>query len=120
MSSNVNQVLKCQSLITDIMIGVLAGVLLKILYIWMRGISVKELVSVKYTLVNGAYTIAGAWVFTNIHSLKRHIVETKQDAITLDISECIYVDHTAHELIYQMKDDLAHRNITLTIIGNHN
>ncbi len=104
------------TLMTDIMIGILAGVVLKLLYLWLRGISIMELIKVRYTYDNGQYIVRSSLVFTNISRLKRQLMDSTEEDITLDISQCSYIDHTAHELILQLQDDLSARNKKITII----
>jgi len=43
-------------------------------------------------------------------------LQATEEDITLDISQCSYIDHTAHELILQLQEDLSARNKKITII----
>lgn len=108
------------TLATDLLIGILAGVLLEWAINAWRTRSLWGLIRLQYhkivTQDHDEICLDGPCVFTNVLVLKKHIDECPHKKITVDIHEN-YVDPSAAQLLLDIQDDKKRENIELQFKG---
>ncbi|MFT7536376.1 MAG: MFS superfamily sulfate permease-like transporter [Hyphomicrobiaceae bacterium] len=109
------------TLATDLLIGVAAGLALKITLHFLRGARFRELFRAKVTVeVDGdtaILAIRGAAAFTTLLSVRRALASLPATAriIQLDLNEVVIIDHTFMTRVHAMIAELPGRE--LQIIG---
>ncbi|MGK0262378.1 MAG: MFS superfamily sulfate permease-like transporter [Planctomycetota bacterium] len=109
------------TLATDLLIGVAAGLALKITLHFLRGARFRELFRAKVTVdVDGdtaLLAIRGAAAFTTLLSVRRALASLPATAriIQLDLNEVVIIDHTFMTRVHAMIAELPGRE--LQIIG---
>ena len=108
---------------TDLLVGVLVGIAVKLLMHIARGVKIGNLFSMAYHVKQtdeNTYHIAisGAAVFSNYISLKSLLAELpEQKAIYFDLSDANLIDHTVMEFIHEFRNEYAHNGGTCEIVG---
>jgi MFS superfamily sulfate permease-like transporter len=110
---------------TDLLIGILAGILLKILIHLLNGAPIstlyKAFITINQTNGNHIVTIKKAAVFTNYLGIKRAIARIPiGQKITIDLSKTRLIDHTVMENLKHFKDDYESNVGKVLIIGLDN
>lgn len=106
------------TLATDLLIGIAAGILLKMILHLSRGVSFKSLFNAKSRMDGATIIVNGAAVFSNFIKVKNQILSFKMtDHIILDVRACMLVDHTVIETLHHLKDDFETEGGSLTILG---
>lgn len=106
------------TLATDLLIGIAAGILLKMILHISRGVSLKSLFNAKSRTDGTTILVNGAAVFSNFIKVKNQILSFKMtDHIILDVRACMLVDHTVIETLHHLKDDFETEGGSLTILG---
>ncbi len=91
---------------TDLLIGVLSGILLKILVHLLRGVSLKEILRCHYNVIikNQSELILkvnSALLFSNFFTVMNFFEKIPPQAkIVIDLTQANYIDHTSLELIH--------------------
>jgi MFS superfamily sulfate permease-like transporter len=102
-------------LATDLLIGVLAGIVIKIVIHLIRGVPLGNLVRINFTIKEteqGEFTvrIEGSAIFANFVGLKSALADIPLgQAITFDVTDASYIDHTVMEFIEQFQHDYIDR-----------
>lgn len=109
------------TLASDLLMGVMAGLFLKLLLNFKRGVKPKHLFSSPLRTVeepkNRRIILQGPAVFSNYFSVQKEILEAiKASKIAvIDFSEATLVDHTTLASLYSLRDELGEQS--LSIIG---
>lgn len=110
-------------LATDLLVGVLVGIAVKLLMHIARGVKLGNLFSMAYHVKqteDNTYHIAisGAAVFSNFITLKSMLSELPaKKAVFFDLSEAELIDHTVMEFIHDFSNEYTHSGGTCTIVG---
>lgn len=113
-------------LATDLLVGVLFGIVLKLLMHVARGVKPSNLFSMAYHVKRddaNTYhvSISGAAVFSNFIALKSMLAELPEKcAISFDLSETDLIDHTVMEFIHDFSEEYIHNGGLCAIVGLHN
>ena len=112
-------------LATDLLVGVLIGIAVKLVLHVVRGVKLKNLFTMAYHVKQdeaGAYHVAisGAAVFSNFIGLKSMLPELPgQQTLIFDLSEAELIDHTVMEFIHDFEKEYRHNGGQCTIVGLH-
>lgn len=110
------------SFVTDLLLGVLSGILLEFLFHWFRGMNPKQAfkATMFVTETEDAVTIAfdNALVFTNLLGVKKTIREHAQtNQVIIDLSRTSVVDHTSIATIEHIREELEAKGVHIVIAG---
>ncbi len=106
------------TLATDLLVGIGAGILLKMILHIARGVSVGSLFSAKSKVEGHTVTVQGAAVFSNFIPVKKQLLKFQlTDHVVFDVRQCFFVDHSVIETLHHMKDDFATEGGNLEILG---
>jgi MFS superfamily sulfate permease-like transporter len=106
------------TLATDILLGIAAGILLKLVLHISRGVSFISLFNAKSNVVDNTVIVNGAAVFSNFVKVKNQILKFNYDEnVILDVRSCKLVDHSVIETLHHLKDDFESEGGSLTILG---
>lgn len=106
------------TLATDLLIGIAAGIVLKLLLHLGRGVKFRGLFSAKSQIDGNIITVYNAAVFSNFIKIKNKIHSFKfTDDVILDLSDCVFIDHSVIESLYHIKNDFSTEGGSLTILG---
>lgn len=106
------------TLATDLLIGIAAGILLKMILHVARGTSINHLIkSVSHSTDRTIY-LKGAAVFSNFMSTKKKILALGQNQhVTLNVEECSFIDHSVMETLHLLENDFHTEGGKLEIVG---
>ena len=102
-------------LATDLLIGVLTGIVIKIGIHLSRGVPLSNLVRINFTIKEnqlGVFTvrIEGSAIFANFVGLKSELAEIPiGKTVHFDVTDASYIDHTVMEFIEQFQHDYIAR-----------
>ena len=106
------------TLATDLLIGIAAGIVLKLILHIARGASLSSLFSAKSQIVNNTVTVSGSAIFSNFIKVKKQIISLGYtENVTLDVTHCKLVDHSVIETLHHLKDDFKSEGGSLNIKG---
>ncbi len=106
------------TLATDLLIGIAAGIVLKLILHIARGASLSSLFSAKSQIVNNTVTVNGSAIFSNFIKVKKQIISLGYtENVTLDVTHCKLVDHSVIETLHHLKDDFKSEGGSLNIKG---
>ena len=106
------------TLSTDILIGILAGIVLKLMIHLYHGSPIKHLFNAKTVIENNTIKVKGCAVFSNFIGIKKAIDTFKRtDNVIFDVSTCKIVDHTVIENLHHIKEDFEDEGGSFTIYG---
>jgi len=110
------------TLSTDLLVGVVSGVFLKLVIHVANGVTIKDLFfcSLKVDHVNGRYqvNVKSDMVFTNLLSFKRKVAEIPEGKkMILDLSEVKLIDHSSLMMIKALAENYSHSGGVLEITG---
>jgi MFS superfamily sulfate permease-like transporter len=112
-------------LATDLLVGVLIGIALKLLMHVARGVKLKNLFTMAYHVEKDEantyhVAISGAAVFSNFIALKSMLAELpEKKSISFDLSEVDLIDHTVMEFIHDFSNEYRHNGGLCSIVGLH-
>lgn len=100
------------TLATDLLMGVMVGVVLKILIHLTRGVRLRNLFSMSIKVETRAQEIVlivdGPMIFTNYLSLQKQIVARVPKAkVIVDLSRASLIDHTALSCLHSLREDIG-------------
>lgn len=107
------------TLATDLLMGIIVGMIAKVVLHLIRGVKPNELFSIKSQIIENqtAITIAinGSSVFTNYFSLQNKILSAleKTDLVILDFSKATLIDHTTLSCLESLKGDIGTKKIEI-------
>ncbi len=94
------------TLASDLLIGIGAGIFLKLCIHLFNGAPLKNLFSAKTRIEGNRIIVRGSAVFSNYIGIKKNIDTFKlSEKVVFDVTECKLVDHTVIENLYHIKDD---------------
>lgn len=107
---------------TDLLIGVAAGIVAKLLSHILNGVPFSNLFKAKYESLtegeNFIFKIKGSAIFSNLIGFKKAFASVKPGSkVALDFSEAHMVDHTFMEFIHHVEDEQVHAGGSLTALG---
>ena len=106
------------TLATDLLIGIGAGILLKMILHVARGVSISSLFTAKSKVNGNVVSVQGAAVFSNFIPVKKQLLKFPYSKdVVLDVRKCVLVDHSVIEALYHLKDDFKNEGGSLTILG---
>lgn len=106
------------TLATDLLIGIAAGIVLKLILHLSRGVSLGSLFNSKMTVHEHTVKVQGAAVFSNFIKVKNQLLKFPYTAnVVLDVRECTLVDHSVIETLHHLKDDFETEGGHLVIMG---
>jgi MFS superfamily sulfate permease-like transporter len=106
------------TLATDLLIGIAAGILLKIILHLSRGVSFGSLFNSKMKVDGHTIKVHGAAVFSNFIKVKGQILKFPYSSnVVLDVRDCVLVDHSVIETLHHLKEDFENEGGHLTIMG---
>jgi MFS superfamily sulfate permease-like transporter len=106
------------TLMTDLLVGIAAGILLKFVFHLANGAPIGNLFSAKTQVTAKTITVKGAVVFSNWIGVKKQILKFDYtDDIILDVRACKLIDHTVIESLHHVKDDFTVEGGSLEILG---
>ncbi len=110
-------------LFTNILAGVLIGIVAKLLIHWMRGVSPKNMLQIAYRVERKdgntwIFRISGSAIFSNFISLKTEVSEIPNGkTVIFDLSDVYLIDHTVMELIDHFRQNYMDRGGQCEIEG---
>ncbi len=110
-------------LMTNILAGVLIGIIAKLLIHWMRGVSPKNMLQISYHVDHKdadtwIFRIKGSAIFSNFISLKTEVSEVPDGkTVIFDLSDAYLIDHTVMELIDHFRQNYIDRGGKCEIEG---
>lgn len=110
-------------LATDLLIGVLIGIAVKIAIHLSRGVPLSNLARISFTLKEieaGTYAVhlEGSAIFANFIGLKSELSELPPGkTVIFDVRDASYIDHTVMEFIEQFQHDYVERGGQCTVKG---
>jgi MFS superfamily sulfate permease-like transporter len=103
---------------TDLLVGIGAGILIKIIFHVMHGAPLKSLFSSKARIEGNTIKVEGAAVFSNLIGIKKQIAKFNySDNVIFDLTACKLVDHTVIENLHHIKDDFENEGGSFSILG---
>ena len=113
------------TLATDLLVGVGAGVLLKVMLHLVRGVSVRELfrsrVEVEREGARMRVLVKSPAVFTNLLGLRRTLARLPEGVteVVVDFTEARVVDHTTLERVHAIADEWPSAALAITGLDRH-
>ena len=101
------------ALATNLLAGVLVGIVAKLLIHRARGVSFRDMLRISYHLERQdaavwVYRVSGSAVFSNFISLQSEVAALPAGGtVVFDLSEAYLIDHTVMELIDRFRQDCA-------------
>jgi len=106
------------TLATDLLIGIAAGILLKLILHLGRGVALGSLFHARTKVDGNTVKVKGAAVFSNFIPVKKELLKFPYTAdVIFDVRDCVLVDHSVIETLYHLKDDFASEGGSLNILG---
>jgi MFS superfamily sulfate permease-like transporter len=110
-------------LATDLLVGVFIGILLKLIIQLSRGVPLRELLKISYSVhqeEGGVHRISiqGSAIFANFIGLKSELASMPQgETIIFDVANVSYIDHTVMEFLDHFRNDYVDRGGRCDIRG---
>lgn len=107
---------------TDLLVGVAAGILIKLLFHLLNGVPFKNLFKAGYEASSRGQDflvkIKGSAVFSNLLGFKKAFVGLKPgQKVVLDFTESHLIDHTFMEYIHHLEEDHVHTGGSVVAVG---
>ncbi len=103
---------------TDLLIGIGAGILVKLILHLLNGTPLKNLFTAKSKIVGNTIIVHGAALFSNLIGIKKQIAKFEfSDNVIFDVTKCKLIDHTVIENLYHIKHDFESSGGSFTILG---
>lgn len=108
------------TLSTDLLVGIGAGILIKLILHILRGVPFGSLFKANLEVSGDVVKVRGAIVFSNYLGLQKVISKFDQkETLNLDVSHCIFLDHSSIESIHHLEADFKAEGGYLNVIGLH-
>lgn len=107
------------TLMTDLLVGVTAGVALKIIIHLLRGVKFRNLITPAYKTVDAeqqtTLVITGPAIFSNYFSLQKQLTRLMASGkpLIIDFSQATLVDHTTLSCLHSLIADLGEQRLQL-------
>lgn len=106
------------TLATDLLIGIGAGILIKLILHVLRGVPLGNLFKSKIEVKNDVIKVKSAMVFSNYLGLQKIISRFDQSKnLNLDVTNCNFIDHSVIESLHHLEEDFKTSGGYLNIIG---
>ena len=106
------------TLSTDLLIGIGAGIVLKIILHVARGAKLKHLFQSMTQTADRTLFVKGVAVFSNFTKTKKKIVAMGQDKhVILNVEDCTFIDHSVMETIHLLEDEFKAEGGMLEVVG---
>jgi MFS superfamily sulfate permease-like transporter len=107
---------------TDLLVGVGAGILMKLIFHVLNGVPLKNLFKAKFEFTQRGedflMKIKGSAIFSNLLGFKKAFSQIKPGSkIVLDLTEAHLLDHSFMEYIHHMEEEQVHSGGSVTSIG---
>jgi MFS superfamily sulfate permease-like transporter len=100
------------------LIGIAAGILLKLIMHLLYGVPAKSLFNAHYIVKEKGIEVSGAVIFSNFIKVKNQLNKfPKTEDIFLDVRDCKLIDHSVIESIRHLKDEFKEEGGSFTVIG---
>jgi MFS superfamily sulfate permease-like transporter len=108
------------TLATDLLVGIGAGIILKMALHIVRGVRFSALFSLRVVNGNGVIHVESPLVFTNFLRLQKVLLEQNlTDELHIDLTHCRFIDHSALEALHLWQADFKNAGGHLNLIGLH-
>lgn len=106
------------TLMTDLLVGIGVGILVKLVTQHILGVPLKATFQAFVKEDEQSLIVTGAAVFSNWLGIKKHIdsVSTSSE-FTMDLSQCNVVDHTVMDNIIHLQNDFENAGGKLQVVG---
>lgn len=106
------------TLMTDLLVGIGVGILVKLVTQHLLGVPLKATFQAFVKKDEQSLIVTGAAVFSNWLGIKKHIdsVSTSSE-FTMDLSQCNVVDHTVIDNIIHLQNDFENAGGKLQVVG---
>lgn len=106
------------TLMTDLLVGIGVGILVKLVTQHLLGVPLKATFRAFVKKDEQSLIVTGAAVFSNWLGIKKHIdsVSTSSE-FTMDLSQCNVVDHTVMDNIIHLQNDFENAGGKLQVVG---
>lgn len=106
------------TLMTDLLVGIGVGILVKLVTQHILGVPLKATFNAYVKEDTNTLTVTGAAVFSNWLGIKKHIDKVNTSTqYTMDLSQCNVVDHTVMDNIIHLQNDFENAGGKLNVIG---
>jgi MFS superfamily sulfate permease-like transporter len=106
------------TLATDLLIGIGAGILIKLVLHVLRGVPFGNLFKANFEVKSNVIKVKGAIVFSNYLGLQNVISQFDQKKnLNLDVTNCNFLDHSIIESLHHIEDEFKNLGGSLNIIG---
>jgi MFS superfamily sulfate permease-like transporter len=106
------------TILTDLLMGIGAGILLKFILHIGRGVSLKVLFRPIMHVEGQVIEIQEAAVFSNFISIKRQLLSFPlSSTVTVDFRKCNFIDHSVIEILHHVQDDFKEAGGELVVLG---
>ncbi len=106
------------TLASDLLVGIGAGILFKLMVHLYNGSPIKHLFNAKTIVEGNTITVKGCAVFSNYVGIKKSIDRFKRNEdVLFDVSTCKLVDHTVIENLHHIITDFEDEGGSFTIKG---
>jgi MFS superfamily sulfate permease-like transporter len=106
------------TLSTDLLVGIGAGILAKIILHLINGAPLKNMFTAKAKIEGHTINVQGAAVFSNLIGIKKKIDAFKlSDHLIFDVTKCKIIDHTVIENLHHIKQDFENAGGSFEILG---
>lgn len=108
---------------TDLLVGIAAGVLMKVIIHMINGVPLKGFFAPELTTTRddtntkAVVIVRRAAVFSNFLALKRTIEALTEREVVLDLSQARVVDHTVMERIHELEQEFERNERRLVVVG---
>ncbi len=113
------------TLVEDLLVGVAAGILVKMIFHLLNGASFKSLFKTNYTILSENditfISIKDSAVFSNLLGYKKMLTKLPNThSVVLDLSKTVLVDHSFMEFIHHFEHVFNEHGGNFTIVGLEN
>ena len=106
------------TILTDLLMGIGAGILLKFILHIGRGVALKVLFKPIMHVEGQVVAIQEAAVFSNFRSIKRQLLSFPlSSTVTVDFRKCNFIDHSVIEILHHVRDDFKEAGGELVVLG---
>ncbi len=103
---------------TDLLIGIGAGIVLKIILHVAHGVKLKYLFQSMTQTADRTLFVKGVAVFSNFTKTKKKIVAMGQDKhVILNVEDCTFIDHSVMETLHLLEDEFKAEGGMLEVVG---
>lgn len=110
-------------LFTDLLVGVFAGIIIKMVYNWLVGLPLRYTFRPKLEIINDhneryIVKVVGGIAFSNFMGIKKRLSKLPPNSkILVDLSETRLIDHTGMENLHRYKDEYNADGGNIAIAG---